>query len=405
MFTLRIGQWYACELIGDEFDWGTDLRSYSPIRIDGLKPLEKGERSFELEFFHWNSLEGVQQKIYRLQILENGKRYILSRSLGHESTRVLLIYDIDREWIHRHFPAVREDSEVFWKWLGRRPVDIPAASEPGTMRVYGLDFTSAPSNKKPLTCAAGSFGNNVLAIEELVKLDGFHGFEELLSSPGPWIMGVDFPFGQPRKLVENLRWPKTWEGYARHVDRMGKEKFETTIRDYTNGREKGDTHHKRAVDRRVNSQSPMKLDFIPVGKMFFQGAPRLAKAPVSIPPVRPTTDNRTVVEAYPALVARQAVGNRSYKVNRATEGAEERKAARTEIVKWIRGKALNERYGFSLRTDENLCTDCIGDDSGDLLDSLLCTIQAAWAYSRRDDGFGIPEECDTLEGWIVDPTA
>lgn len=66
---------------------------------------------------------------------------------------------------------------------------------------------------------------------------------------------------------------------------------------------------------------------------------------------------------------------------------------------------MKARYGFSLRADNDLCADCIGDDSGDLLDSLLCTVQAAWAYSRRDYGFGIPRECDTLEGWIVDPTA
>ena len=42
--------------------------------------------------------------------------------------------------------------------------------------------------------------------------------------------------------------------------------------------------------------------------------------------------------------------------------------------------------------------------SGDQLDALLCAVQAAWAYSQADDNFGIPVYCDSLEGWIVDPS-
>jgi hypothetical protein len=31
-------------------------------------------------------------------------------------------------------------------------------------------------------------------------------------------------------------------------------------------------------------------------------------------------------------------------------------------------------------------------------------VQAAWAYSQADNNFGIPVDCDPLEGWIVDPS-
>jgi hypothetical protein len=37
------------------------------------------------------------------------------------------------------------------------------------------------------------------------------------------------------------------------------------------------------------------------------------------------------------------------------------------------------------------------------LDALVCAIQAAWAWTRRDHGFGLPEHVDPLEGWIADP--
>jgi hypothetical protein len=43
------------------------------------------------------------------------------------------------------------------------------------------------------------------------------------------------------------------------------------------------------------------------------------------------------------------------------------------------------------------------DPSADALDSLLCAVQAAWAYREREEGYGVPQECDPNEGWIVDP--
>ena len=39
----------------------------------------------------------------------------------------------------------------------------------------------------------------------------------------------------------------------------------------------------------------------------------------------------------------------------------------------------------------------------DGLDALLCAIQAAWAYTKADAGYGIPAHCNPNEGWIVDP--
>ena len=41
------------------------------------------------------------------------------------------------------------------------------------------------------------------------------------------------------------------------------------------------------------------------------------------------------------------------------------------------------------------------DASGDTLDAVLCALQAAWAWQRRDAGFGEPPQMDALEGWIA----
>ncbi|MFL5655604.1 MAG: hypothetical protein ACJ8CB_15685 [Ktedonobacteraceae bacterium] len=38
---------------------------------------------------------------------------------------------------------------------------------------------------------------------------------------------------------------------------------------------------------------------------------------------------------------------------------------------------------------------------GDDLDALLCAVQAAWVYTQRDNGYGVPAQCERDEGWIV----
>ena len=43
------------------------------------------------------------------------------------------------------------------------------------------------------------------------------------------------------------------------------------------------------------------------------------------------------------------------------------------------------------------------DPTGDQLDALLCSIQAAGAWTLRNEGFGAPNPCDATEGWIADP--
>lgn len=40
---------------------------------------------------------------------------------------------------------------------------------------------------------------------------------------GPWIAGIDFPFGQSRKFIENVGWPQEWEIYAEMLNTMTRE--------------------------------------------------------------------------------------------------------------------------------------------------------------------------------------
>jgi hypothetical protein len=218
------------------------------------------------------------------------------------------------------------------------------------MRIYGLDFTSRPSSKKPITLAVCDLEEEVLKVLYFQRLPDFERFESLLASDGPWVAGIDFPFGQPRKLVENLRWPSSWEGYVDAVHAMGKAGFEQTLARYRGPRPVGDKQHLREADRKANSRSPMMLAGVPVGKMFFQGASRLLASDASILPFRHADDRRIIVEAYPTLVARKWIDARSYKSDTKRKQTPEKKTARREIVSGLGSEKARERYSFDIKS-------------------------------------------------------
>ena len=113
------------------------------------------------------------------------------------------------------------------------------------MFIYGLDFTSTPGTRKPITCARCVLHDGLLTMQECIALPTFIDFENFLLQPGPWIAALDFPFGLPLKLLTNLNWPRTWEGYVRHIATLGKDSFEDTIMHYRSGRAVGDKLHRR----------------------------------------------------------------------------------------------------------------------------------------------------------------
>src|SRR5437879_8956473 len=75
------------------------------------------------------------------------------------------------------------------------------------MKIFGVDFTSAPCRRKAITVAAGRLKGMTLVIEGIERLETFSAFEALLARPGPWIGGFDFPFGLPAELCRDLGWP------------------------------------------------------------------------------------------------------------------------------------------------------------------------------------------------------
>jgi hypothetical protein len=270
------------------------------------------------------------------------------------------------------------------------------------VRIYGLDFTSAPGRRKPLIVLCCTLQGDSLRVEDSDTLTDFGGFEDFLQREGPWVCGMDFPFGQPGSLVASLGWPEGWEGYIREVGRLPKEEFEGKIRADMATRPAGNKWRFRLADRRSGSSSAMMLFRVPVGKMFYQGAPRLLASGVRVEPCRRNGDSRVAVEAYPAVVARRFLGRTAYKRD-AVPDTLERRSAREKLLAGLSSATLREAYGFAVEMEDPWREEFAGDPSADALDSLLCAVQAAWAYRERDEDYGVPPECDPNEGWIVDP--
>ena len=265
----------------------------------------------------------------------------------------------------------------------------------GAMKhIRGIDFTSAPTRSKPITVAEGELDGDALRIREMRRLTCFLDFETALEETGPWIAGIDFPFGQPRELIEALNWPReSWEDYIDHVRKMGKEGFECAIKDYTksdDGKE-----HKRATDPSY-AISAMHLGNPPAGKMFFQGAPRIARSGASIVPCAPNDDHRVIVEGY-ARPAVQALCEEKVSYKGQTP---EHRQARRRIVSCLLDVPCHERYGLTVQLEPEARGECIGDPAGDLLDAVLCAVQAAWAWKQPSLAW---MDAAQLEGCIADP--
>ncbi len=270
-----------------------------------------------------------------------------------------------------------------------------------TLDIYGIDFTSSPGSKKLITCQHCRLDGNDLHVREPTAWTEFAQLEEMLARPGPWIAGIEFPFGLPRRFVNDVDWPSAWQEYVLHAESLGKERFEAVLEDYKRARPEGQMEPRRRTDELAGALSPLKLQFQPVAKMFFQGAPRLVASGVAVPGLQEGDCNRTVVEAYPGVLAR-SVTKDAYKRDSPKEQTAEHQDARCRILNALTSGELKTRYGIAVVTDVAKCAELAEDPKGDRLDALLCAVQAAWAWINRDWLIGSPR-IDPMEGWIADP--
>jgi hypothetical protein len=266
------------------------------------------------------------------------------------------------------------------------------------MRRAGVDFTSAPSRRKPITVAlAKAHGDSTLMLEEIVAHADFASFSAWLRSPGPWLAAFDFPFGLPRVLVETLGWPREWLPLTRHYTGLSRAEIRATFQAFCAARPAGSKFAHRACDAFSTASPSMKWVNPPVAFMLHAGIPLLLDAGVQIATLHPGDPGRVALEGYPGLLARELIGRRSYKSDTRSMQTLSRRDARVELLRRLeRGES---RLGLALALDASQRASLVDDASADRLDAVLCLMQAAWAAERP--GWGLPDDVDPLEGWIV----
>jgi hypothetical protein len=242
-------------------------------------------------------------------------------------------------------------------------------------------------------------------LERLDRLDSFEAFDTWLQAPDVWIAAFDFPFGLPRAFVEGLGWPTVgdavWPTLTERLQALARAELIAHCRAWCDTRPAGHKFAHRATDATAGSSSSMKWVNPPVVLMLHAGAPRLLAAGVSLPGLHEqgTDPERIAFEGYPGLLARSVLGRESYKSDDPARRLDApRRAARERLVNALEAGA----HHFETRIDfAHWRADCIEDAGADLLDAVSCAAQAAWAWHRRDQRWGLPQSVDPVEGWII----
>ncbi len=263
--------------------------------------------------------------------------------------------------------------------------------------LLGVDFSSAPTRRKPVTVAQGRLQGQVLRLDGVLSFDTLLGFGGFLAAPGEWLGGFDFPFGLPRELVLALDWPQSWPALMAHYTALSRAEIRDAFAGFCAARPVGGKFAHRACDGPAGSSPSMKWVNPPVAFMLHAGVPLLLRAGVKLPGLQAGDPKRVALEAYPGLLAREILGRRSYKSDDKAKQTPERLIARKDLIDAL--EQGRTRLELRLKLSHAQRDSLVDDASGDRLDAVLCLLQAAWAQGRP--GYGLPALIDPLEGWIV----
>lgn len=305
--------------------------------------------------------------------------------------------------------------------------------------VFGIDFTSAPTARKPIVVARALLSHqddsNALQLRtdeapvemlqarlvanqsrpaglKLLKFERFsqwQDYEAFLQAPTPVLSGpdtiramiaaFDFPFGLPKGLLQAWHWnTMDYRDISLRFAEHSRQYWVDRLKAFCDARPVGKKFAHRACDGPAGSSPSMKWVNPPVVFMYREGFLRLIQAKWALPGFSqsmPAAQVPVALEAYPGHLARSALGKLSYKSDSDPRDAV-RRAHREHLL---------ERLASQLPIDFQISPDdrhaMIEDGQGDLIDAWMCAIQAAWAAMKGPPRWGVPVDLDPQEGWIT----
>lgn len=277
--------------------------------------------------------------------------------------------------------------------------------------LLGCDFSSSPSRRKPIVLAVGALDRGRVLLQRIERFESLAAFGQWLAQPAAWLGAFDLPFGLPRELVLAQGWPTEWAACMRHYASLSREDLRARFVAFCAARPVGGKFAHRATDGPAGASPSMKWVNPPVAWMLHAGVPLLLDAGAYLPGLSADDEpdrSRVALEAYPGLLAREALGGRrSYKSDTRASQTPERLIARKDLLAALEsgvGPLGPLSLGLRLKLTHAQHDALVADASGDLLDAALCLVQAAWAQTQHAQGaprYGLPDGMDRLEGWIV----
>jgi hypothetical protein len=281
------------------------------------------------------------------------------------------------------------------------PSGVSEGAEMLPTLVLGVDFSSAPSRRKPVKVAVGRRVGQGVMLVDVLSFARLPDLAAWLAAQPRWIGGFDLPFGLPRAWVEAqgvpglaTDWGRLMQWYADQPRAELRERF----KQFCDTRPVGRKFAHRACDVPAGASPSMKWVNPPVAWMMHAGVPLLRAIGACFPGLSDEGDpGRQALEAYPGWLAREVLGRQSYKADDIRRQTPDRRAAREVLCDAL----IHGRTSLQVRL---LLTDgqraqLIDDAQGDAVDAVLCLIQVAWA--AQQPRWGWPERVDSLEGWIL----
>jgi hypothetical protein len=272
--------------------------------------------------------------------------------------------------------------------------------------VLGCDVTSRPSRRKPVVVACGRWtpgsGGGRVELSRLLSFEQLDDWQNFIEQTDPWVGGFDAPFGLPRELVQSLGWPDQWLPCMQHYSALSRVEIRDTFAAFCHARPVGGKFAHRRTDGPAGSSPSMKWINPPVAYMLHVAVPLLLQAGVHLPGLHAGDPARVALETYPGMLARELIGQRSYKSDDRARQTPERLIARKDVLHALEQGAT--RLGLRLKLTPSQHDLLVDDASGDRLDAVLCMVQAAWAarcHAEGDPLYGLPADMDPLEGWIL----
>ena len=162
--------------------------------------------------------------------------------------------------------------------------------------VVGVDFTSRPTRRKPITVAHAERAGALLRLARIDEHVAFDDFAQWLRAPGRWVAAIDMPFGLPRELVATLGWPTDWLPLMRHYAGLTRVQIRAQFAAFCAARPAGSKFAHRACDPPAGSSPSMKWVNPPVAYMLHAGVPLLLDAGVHLPALHPGDPQRVALE-------------------------------------------------------------------------------------------------------------